>query len=417
METFFNFALMNLILFDQADIRQQLFPLTFTRPVGALRVGILTIAEKWGHYFPESHISFLTETYLRKKFPLLKGSTNLMVNGAVCPNKEIINAIRELGEGESLVKDKILIACKCQKEEVVTFEQTMEIPQGEVIPFSGSFFTLIDQVWKIFGQNGAEIKADFELITSNRKSAGISDPHTRTYNKDLIFVEEGAVIKAAVLNAEEGPIYIGRNAHIHEGALIKGPFALCENSQVAMGAKIRGDTTIGPFSKAGGEVNNSVIMGYSNKGHEGFLGNSVIGEWCNIGADTNNSNLKNNYADIKLWNYKKGGFINTGLQFCGLIMGDHSKCGINTMFNTGTVVGVSANVFGTGFPRQFIPDFSWGGSAGFTTYQPAKAYETAEKVMERRHEIFDDTEKAILQHIFDITAPHRVWEKNNVEMG
>lgn len=402
---------MNLILFDQADIRQQLYPLTFTRPVGALRVGILTIAEKWGHYFPDSHISFLTEPYLRKKYPLLKGNTNLMVNGAVCPNKEIIKAIAELGQGESLVKDKVLIACKCLKEEVASFEQTMEKPQGEVVQFHGSFFTLIDQVWEIFRQNGAELKADFELITTNRKSAGFSDPHTRTYNPNQIFIEEGAVIKAAVLNAEDGPIYIGRNARINEGALIKGPFAICENSQVAMGAKIRGDTTIGPFSKVGGEVSNSVILGYTNKGHEGFLGNSVLGEWCNIGADTNNSNLKNNYADIKLWNYKKGGFINTGLQFCGLIMGDHSKCGINTMFNTGTVVGVSSNIFGTGFPRQFVPDFSWGGSAGFTTYQLDKVFETAEKVMERRHVIFDDNDKDILRHIYDLSAQYRVWER------
>lgn len=416
METFFNFALMNLILFDQADIRQQLYPLTFTRPVGAMRVGILTIAEKWGHYFSGSHISFLTEPYLRKKFPFIKGNTNLMVNGAVCPNRQIVNAIEELGEGESLVKDKVLIACRCTKEQVATFEQTQEKPKGNVVHFEGTFFTLIDQVWKIFGQNGAELKADFELITRNRKSAGISDSHTRAYNERQIFIEDGAVIRAAVLNAEEGPIYIGRNTRIHEGALIKGPFALCENSQVAMGAKIRGDTTVGPYSKVGGEVSNSVIFGYSNKGHEGFLGNSVLGEWCNIGADTNNSNLKNNYADVKLWNYKKGGFINTGLQFCGLIMGDHSKCGINTMFNTGTVVGVSANIFGTGFPRQFVPGFSWGGSAGFTTYQPDKVFETAEKVMERRHVIFDETEKAILQHVFNITAQYRVWEKNNLEI-
>ena len=411
METFFIFALMNLILFDQTDIRQQLYPLTFTRPVGALRVGILTIAEKWGHYFPEAHISFLTDPYLRKKFPLLKGSTNLMVNGAVCPNKEIINAIKDLGEGESLVKDKLLIACRCTKEEVLSFEQRQERPAGNITHFEGAFFTLIDQVWKIFMQNGAELKADFELVTRNRKSIGISDPHTRTYNKEQIFVEEGAEIKAAVLNAENGPIYIGKNARVHEGALIKGPFALCEHSQVAMGGKMRGDITVGPFSKVGGEVSNSVILGYTNKGHEGYLGNSVLGEWCNIGADTNNSNLKNNYADIKIWNHKKGGFVNTGLQFCGLIMGDHSKCGINTMFNTATVVGVSANIFGAGFPRQFIPSFSWGGSAGFTTYQMDKVFETAEKVMERRHVTFDETERAILQHIFELTAPYRVWEK------
>ena len=403
---------MNLILFDQADVRQQLLPLTFTRPVGALRIGILTIAEKWEKYFPDAHISFLTEPYLRTKFPLQKGSTNLLVNGAMCPNQQIMDAIMNLGEGESLIKDKLLIACRCTKEGVNIFEQSQEPPQGKITQFEGSFFTFIDQVWKIFGQNGAELKADFRLLTEKRKSTGISDPHTRTYKEEQIFVEDGAVIKAAVLNAENGPIYIGKNTHVLEGALIKGPFALCEGSQVNMGAKMRGDTTIGPYSKVGGEVSNSVIQGYSNKGHEGFLGNSVLGEWCNIGADTNNSNLKNNYAYVKLWNYKKGGFINTGLTFCGLIMGDHSKCSINTMFNTGTVVGVSANVFGSGFPRQFIPSFSWGGSAGFTTYQMDKVFETSEKVMERRHITFDDTEKAILEHIYEITARYRVWEKS-----
>ena len=408
---------MNLILFDQSDIRQQLLPLTFTRPVGALRVGILTIAEKWEKYFPDAHVSFMTEPYLRNKFPLQKRTTNLMVNGAVCPNKEILKAIQDLGEGESLVKDKVLIAFRSTKEDVIAFEASQAVPEGKIIQFEGAFFTIIDQVWKIFGQNGAELKADFELITRNRKSAVIKDPHTRTYKEEQIFIEEGAILRAAVLNAEDGPIYIGKNTHIQEGALIRGPFAICEGSTISQGAKIRRETTVGPFCKVGGEVSNSVIQGYSNKGHEGFLGNSVLGEWCNIGADSNNSNLKNNYADVKLWNYKKGGFVNTGLQFCGLIMGDHSKCGINTMFNTGTVVGVSANIFGTGFPRQFIPSFSWGGgSAGLSTYKLDKVFETAEKVMERRHVTFDDTEKAILQHIFDVTAQYRVWEKKMEEI-
>lgn len=411
METFFIFAPMNLILFDQADIRQQLLPLTFTRPVAALRVGILTIAEKWERYYPDAHISYMTEPYLRQKFPLQRGNINLLVNGAVCPNKEIIQAIQELGEGESLVKDKTLIACRCTKEALAAYEEDITAAGSNSTPFEGSFFTLIDQAWQIFRQNSAELKADFELITYNRRSAGINDAHTRTYNEKNIFVEEGAKIRAAILNAEDGPIYIGKGAQVHEGAIIKGPFALCESSHVNPGAKMRGDSTIGPFSKVGGEISNSVIQGYSNKGHEGFLGNSVLGEWCNIGADSNNSNLKNNYADVKLWNYKKGGFINTGLQFCGLIMGDHSKCGINTMFNTGTVVGVSANIFGTGFPRQFVPSFAWGGSAGFNTYQLNKAFEVAEKVMERRHVTLDNTEKAILQHVFDQTAQYRVWEK------
>ncbi len=403
---------MNLIFFDHPEIRQQLLPLTFTRPVANLRVGILTIAEKWKHYFTEASTSYLTESYLRHKFPLQQGSSNLLINGAVCPNQELFEAIRELAEGEKLVKDNLLIACRCSKDALTDIEKTLYNIDENSLSFEGSFFTLINQLWQIFGQNGTEIKADFALLTAKRKNAGISDPHTRTYNEEQIFVEEGASIKAAILNAENGPIYIGKGAKVHEGAIIIGPFALCENAHVSPGAKMRADTTIGPFSKVGGEISNSVIQGYSNKGHEGFLGNSVLGEWCNIGADTNNSNLKNNYADVKLWNYKKQGFLNTGLQFCGLIMGDHSKCGINTMFNTGTVVGVSANIFGTGFPRQFVPSFSWGGSGGFTTYKIDKAYEVAEKVMERRHITLDETEKAILQHIYDETARYRVWERS-----
>lgn len=403
---------MNLIFFDHPEIRQQLLPLTFTRPVAALRVGILTITEKWKHYFPGSTSSYLTAPYLRGKFPLQQSSSNLMVNGAVCPNKELYEAIQNLSEGESLVKDEVLIACRCSKETLPEFEKGFKNEGDLIVPFEGSFFTLIDQLWQIFSQNGTEIKADFALLTDKRKSAAIRDPHTRTYKEENIFVEDGASIKAAILNAENGPIYIGKGAVVQEGAIIKGPFALCEHAQVNSGARMRGDTTIGPYSKVGGEINNSVILGYSNKGHEGFLGNSVLGEWCNIGADTNNSNLKNNYADVKLWNYKKEGFVNTGRQFCGLIMGDHSKCGINTMFNTGTVVGVSANIFGTGFPRQFVPSFSWGGSGGFTTYQLNKVLEVAEKVMERRHVTVDEVEKNIFQHIFEETAKYRVWERS-----
>ena len=264
--------------------------------------------------------------------------------------------------------------------------------------------------WDIFRLNGSEIKHDFALLTNGKKSQPFKDPHTKTYG-DQIFIEEGARVKAAVLNAENGPIYIGKEAEIQEGALIRGPFALCEYSVVNMGAKIKGDTTVGPHSKVGGEVSNSVIFGYSNKGHEGFLGNSVIGEWCNLGADTSNSNLKNNYAPVKMWDFATGRFKDTGLQFCGLIMGDHSKSGINTMFNTGTTIGVSANIFGDGFPRTIIPSFAWGGSSGFTTYQTRKAFETAELVMKRRNKALTEADKAVLSHIFEITAENRVWDK------
>jgi UDP-N-acetylglucosamine diphosphorylase/glucosamine-1-phosphate N-acetyltransferase len=272
---------------------------------------------------------------------------------------------------------------------------------------------LLQKTWNNFQFNGSEIKKDFELITAGRKSAEINDPYTRVYSSENIFIEEGANIKAAILNAENGPIYIGKNTEIQEGAIIRGPFALCEGSTINMGAKLRGDTTVGPHSKVGGEVSNAVIFGYSNKGHEGFLGNSVIGEWCNLGADTNTSNLKNNYAPVKLWDYTKGGFANTGLQFCGLMMGDHSKCGINTMFNTGTVVGVGSNIFGDGYPRNFIPSFAWGGAAGFSTFQFPKFEEVAIAVMGRRKIAWTPEDKEILSRIFETSASYRIWEKSS----
>ena len=272
---------------------------------------------------------------------------------------------------------------------------------------------LLQKTWQIFQFNGSEIRKDFTLLTKGRTSQPVNDPHTIVYGADQIFIEEGAKIKAAVLNAEGGPIYIGKNTEIQEGSLIRGPFALCEGSTINMGAKLRGDTTVGPFSKVGGEISNSVIFGYSNKGHEGFLGNSVIGEWCNLGADTNTSNLKNNYASVKLWDYTRGGFANTGLQFCGLMMGDHSKCGINTMFNTGTVVGVGANIFGDGFPRNFIPSFSWGGAAGFSTFTMVKFEETAKAVFGRRGLEWTPAEKEILDKVFELTKSYRIWDKTS----
>ena len=393
---------MNIILFDDPTIRVDLLPLTFTRPVASIRIGILTIAEKWAKYLSNSP-SFSTEEYLSKKFPCNLTADNYWINGAVCPDAQLVKAITSLKPHEGLVKDSRVIALRTPEDEIP------EVISGTVREYSENL-TIIDHVWKIFQLNGAQIREDFKLVTKNRKSAGINDKHTRTYSEENIFVEEGASIRAAVLNAENGPIYIGKNTHIHEGALIRGSFALCEGSHVNMGAKVRGDTTVGPFSKIGGEVSNTVLFGYSNKAHDGFLGNSVIGEWCNLGADTNTSNLKNNYEPIKIWNYAKGGFKDTGLMFCGLIMGDHSKCGINMMFNTGTVVGVSANIFGDGYPRTFIPSFAWGGASGFATFQLNKALETATKAMERRNLLVDESDKEILKHIFEQSSKQRAWE-------
>lgn len=394
---------MNLILFDEPAIRTNLLPFTFTRPVAKIRVGILTIAEKWERLL-HTQASHLTNDYLSRKFPVSSTSDNLIINGAVCPDTALLAAIAGMKPGEGLKKNDMALAFR-------TAQATLEaVSLINFKPYAPDI-TLIDQPWKIFQHNAAELRHDFSLITSGRKSEPVTDPHTRIYNEANIFLESGVHLRAAVLNAEEGPIYLGKNSVVQEGALIKGPFSLGESSHVNMGAKMRGDTTIGPYSKVGGEISNSVIFGYSNKAHDGFLGNSVIGEWCNLGADTNTSNLKNNYENVKLWSYAKGGFANTGLQFCGLMMGDHSKCGINTMFNTGTVVGVSANIFGDGFPRNFIPSFAWGGASGFTTFQLAKAFETAEKVMARRGMALDDTEKEILKTIFNDTANNRIWEK------
>lgn len=396
---------MNLILFDPPTIRQNLLPFTFTRPVATIRVGILTIAEKWEKRL-NLKASFATAPYLSKKFPLHHESDNYWINGAVCPTTEFVGAVKQLKVGDALAQGKMILAVRTPDDEVP------EIIAGKIFPFTGSL-TLIDEVWKIYQNNGAQIREDFALLTAGRKSLALKDPHTRTYRDQQIFLDEGAEVRAAILNAENGPIYLGKNTLVQEGALIRGPFALCEGSHVNMGAKVRGDTTVGPFSKIGGEVSNSVLFGYSNKAHDGFLGNSVIGEWCNIGADTNTSNLKNNYENIKVWNYSKGGFKDTGLMFCGLMFGDHSKCGINTMFNTGTVVGVSSSIFGDGYPRNFIPSFAWGGAAGFTTYQLNKALDTASKAMARRNIELTKVDQEILQFLFEESAVHRVWEKKS----
>ncbi len=395
---------MNYILFDSIDARRKLLPFTYTRPMSEIRVGILTIAEKWGRRLKTS-ISYLTEDYLREKYPVNYQERNIYITGNLCPTLPLIEAINRLQPNEKLIKEDVLLASYQSNVSGKSIGNDCK-----KIEFEGEV-TLITRNWHIFKNNGAQIQEDYKLITAGRKSQAINDPYTRAYNLENIFIEEGATIKDATFNAENGPIYIGKNAIIEEGAIIRGPFALCHNSTVNANARMRGDTTIGPWSKVGGEVSNSVIFGFSNKGHDGFLGNSVLGEWCNIGADTNTSNLKNNYDLIKVWDYDKGEFINTGEQFCGLMMGDHSKCGINTMFNTGTIVGVAANVFGAGFPRTFIPSFAWGGPAGFSTFKLPKVFEMASISMSRRHGKFNEVEEHILTTIFELEKQYRTWEK------
>ena len=393
---------MNFILFEDKT-RINLLPLTFTRPVADIRIGILTIREKWEKLL-QSKTSSKTEAYLSKKFPLefAIDSDNIWINGSFCPNEKLIGEIKTLKPNELLMDSETIIAANTGNEKTFEPETIVSFVKYE----SHAKAMRIEHSWDIFSKNGEAIVADFELLTKGRKSLALSKTN-QVIGSENIFVEEGAKVECAILNASTGPIYIGKDAEIMEGSIVRGPLALCEHAALKMGAKIYGPTTIGPHSKVGGEVNNSVIFGFSNKGHDGFLGNAVLGEWCNIGADSNNSNLKNNYAEVKLWNYEKERFLNTGLTFCGLIMGDHSKCGINTMFNTGTVVGVSANIFGSGFPRNFVPSFSGGGAAGFTTNKTKDAFEVATRVMERRGLVFNETEKDILMHVFELTEKYR----------
>lgn len=388
---------MNYILFDLE--RERLLPLTFTRPVAELRIGILTIREKWEKTLAVE-TSTLTVEYLQTKFPLIEQEENLLINGGVCPNSQLVDAISKLGVGERLVKEGLLLAAKAGGN--VSKDQLQEVTGVE---FEGDVLSVRDP-WDIFSKNGEALTQDFELLTSGRESKPLSKSNTVIGN-GKIFLEEGAKAEACIFNTSSGPIYLGKDTEVMEGSVIRGPFALCEGSQVKLSTKIYGPTTVGPHSKVGGEVNNSIIIGYSNKGHDGFLGNSVLGEWCNLGADTNNSNLKNNYDQVRVWSYAEQRFAKTGLQFCGLIMGDHSKSGINTMFNTGTVVGVSSNVFGSGFPRTFIPSFQWGGASGFVEYDKQKAFATAERVMQRRGIEFDQVEQDILSTVFDLTKSYR----------
>lgn len=389
---------MNYVLFDESR-RKNLLPLTFMRPVADIRFGILTIREKW-ELMLGCKTSSLTEGYLAKKFPLVKEKDNLIINGAICPNKALLEEISQMEPGHALIKGDTILAMYLNELDFKAQSDAVQEINTEIDCLQ------IVNTWDIFVKNAEAIKQDYNLITKNRKSAPLP-AHCIAIAPENIFIEEGAQVLASTLNATEGPIYIGKDAIIMEGCNLRGPLAICNNATVKMGAKIYGGTTIGPFSKIGGEVSNSVIFGYSNKAHDGFMGNSVIAEWCNIGADTNTSNLKNTYDSVKLWSYTDETFVDTNQQFCGLIMGDHTKCGINSMFNTGTVVGVSSNVFGSGFQRNFIPSFRWGGVSGFQTFQPSKAATIAREVYKRRNLEFTEIDEQLLQDVFNRTHEYR----------
>ncbi|HEY1038005.1 MAG TPA: GlmU family protein [Bacteroidia bacterium] len=397
---------MNYILFDDHS-RIDLLPFTFTRPVADIRIGILTIREKWENHL-KAKTSYQTSDYLAKKYVRIfhEKKNNIWINGKVCPNPTLLKEIKALGDHQVLMYNKTVVAANTGTERIFNPEKSNS---RFTFKESSSQPIVVKYIWDIFSKNAEAIKEDFDLLTKGRKSQPLSKSN-KVIGKGKVFLEKGASVEGAIFNTTNGNIYIGKDAVVMEGSLIRGPFALCEHAEVKMGAKIYGATTFGPYCKVGGEVNNSVIFGYSNKAHDGFLGNSVIGEWCNLGADTNNSNLKNNYGNVKLWNYGLQELVDTGLQFCGLFMGDHSKCGINTMFNTGTVVGVNVNIYGADFPIHFIRSFSWGGAEEFVDYRLDKALQVAEKVMSRRNIPLTELDKNILGHIYKLSKETRVAE-------
>lgn len=383
----------NIILFDPVEARENLLPLTYTRPVALLRHGILTVAEKWQHQI-EGRYSFETQDYLSMKYPLelADDDDNLFIAGNVEPDDRLVEAVKALQPGESIMHNGVLVAARGDRDHCVATEW-----EGDILA--------INQLYDIFMTNGEALMRDYRVLTGDRKSQPLSDSCRLIGSPVLpdgtpaLFIEEGATVEGAIINVKNGPVYVGRDAEIMEGACLRGPVALCPHAVVNMGGKIYGPTTLGPYCKVGGELNNVVMTGYSNKAHDGFLGNAVIGEWCNLGAGCTASNLKNTYAPIRLWSFAKQSFVKTGLQFCGLIMGDHSKAGINTMFNTATVVGVGVNFYGAGFPRTFIPSFTEGSTAGMKPVDLDRFYDTATRMMARRHIELTPVDKEILYQV------------------
>ncbi|RAV30067.1 GlmU family protein [Sinomicrobium soli] len=388
---------MNYILFD-GPARNALLPFTYTRPVAEIRVGILTIREKWDRLL-DGPVSVRTEEYLSVKFPEVAADENVCIDASFLPEPALADAVKQLKPGEMITYRQHTVAYFSDRKPEPDFSAYRKKE------YTGALIHL-ENTWDIFSGNGEALRKDFDLLTAGRKSRPVPEG-VQVIAPENIFIEEGAQLYFSTLNASDGPIYIGKDTLVMEGCHIRGGFALCDHSIVKMGARIYGATTVGPYCKVGGEINNSVLFSYSNKGHDGFLGNSVLGEWCNMGADTNNSNMKNNYDEVKLWDYAAGEFKKTGLQFCGLMMGDHSKCGINTMFNTGTVVGVNTNIYGSGLPPNFVPDFSWGGAGGFAEYVLPKAIASAQRAAARREAAFTEEDARILEHVYKETGKWR----------
>lgn len=380
---------MSIILFDDPKVRLQLLPITFTRPVGAVRMGLMTMAERWQHFL-HGEVYWQTEPYLRFMFPECEtpeSESNLWIAGHVIATEPLANSVKALKPGEFLQYDGQVIARRGLAASVA-----VEYPDP---------VTAIERVYDIFRLNGSVIADDFKLITAGRESALLSDSNVVIGPRDLIFIEDGVYAEGGTFNTSGGPIYLGENAEIMEGSCLRGPISIGAHSVVNMGTRIYGSTSLGPYCKVGGELNNVVMLGYANKAHEGFLGNAVIGEWCNLGGGTVASNLKNDYSEIKLWDYATHRFLRTGLQFCGLIMGDHSKSAVNTSFNTATVVGVGCNIVSEGMPRVFIPSFSKGGTNGFENVNLNEFFTIAARVMGRRGVELTDPYRAMCTEIFN----------------
>lgn len=382
------------LVFSDAQYWEDFLPLTFTKPISELRCGILTFAERWEKLLDIREKRYITEEYLEVKYPRYEKKESLLIVPNFLPTEKVLDQIKNLQFGEALVYENELLVAKINLE-------NFGLHQIEKMTDIEEELTVFKHPTDLFSFNEKAINFDFDLLTNGRISQPLSETNGFLGNKEDIFIEEGAEIEFATINAKTGKIYIGKNAEVMEGCNLRGPIALCEGTKFNLGAKIYGATTIGPYSKIGGEVNNIVVQGYSNKGHDGFVGNSVIGEWCNFGADTNSSNLKNNYSEVKLWSYKHKKFVGTGLQFTGVIMGDHAKTAINTQLNTGTIIGVAANIFKTGFPPNLVDNFSWGGMRGDEKFTINKVYEVAEKMMNRRKISFTQADKDILRYIFE----------------
>ncbi|MBK9981900.1 MAG: GlmU family protein [Saprospiraceae bacterium] len=397
----------NIILFDD-ESREQMLPLSYTRPVAELRTGIFTIRERWEKLL-NGTASYITSDYLSDRFPMILKDDNIVINGAVMPNDRLVRLIEQLEPNEALMNEGDLIAARLNRLQFENLFRDESIEEIIGLDLSDTPFIHLAYPWDLFLYLRATIEYDYDLVTKGRTSQSIPS-HNQVLALDNIFVEEGAQVTCATLNAQSGPIYIGKNAQIMEGAVIRGPVTIGEGTIVKMGAKIYGPSAIGPDCRVGGEIKEVVILGHSNKAHDGYLGNSIIGEWCNLGAGTSVSNLKNNYSNVRMWDFNSQTMRDTGLQYLGTVMGDHSKAGIQTMFNTGTIVGVAANIFGEGYPPKVIPSFSWGGASGLTTHRLEDALETARKVISRREMNLTSEEEDILRHVFEITKTARPLE-------